>query len=442
MQSVSFDNNGIIVTPDDPDRQTNVIIRDKSGKSTNVIVEGDLVVKGKLQGHAGPLDLNITSSSDASFQSVTIPNSSDSGRCSIRSAGTNATGVNITSTNISLVAGGSIRLQVGSGSTQVANSNVQFQSGSAICYAPNTFSAATNTLSSTGGAYIICNASSNNVIVRVPTNLAIGQKYKILVTNASTNTVSLVPVNTVTVNYYIAGGITSVVGNAGETNTITLPNNTMFELIGTTTTTYSLIRVNDPGFNQSNDFSVPGNTTLSGTLAVNGSTLLGPGISTAANSMTLGNNYSTYNVQVNGRLQLSGGMTPQIFCTAVNSDYTLNLSNAINRTYSIYNMMNNVPRTLSIVNDLGGANAITRNVLFTVFVWGAEADSNTITLTNGTGGTAATWGTAPHSITTNFSAGSTTGTSFTFTEPGVRKIEFIYYYDATASNCRWIIRQA
>ena len=134
-----------------------------------------------------------------------------------------------------------------------------------------------------------------------------------------------------------------------------------------------------------------------------------------------------------GRIVPQAAILPNInFTQSNNLSDSILLSNVITRTDRIVQLTSASNQAFELRCDTNPTSSLKFSILFT----GNGTKTNTFSLAN----SGFTWGSGNHNFVTNFTNGTLSGTSYTWTEPKNEKIDLIYNYDtSTPTNSQWII---
>jgi hypothetical protein len=146
------------------------------------------------------------------------------------------------------------------------------------------------------------------------------------------------------------------------------------------------------------------------------------------------------NLRVDGNIIPSSTIQPNIN-SAISSTSTLdiNLSTAATRTELMYEINSTSSTTINFICDTNPTN----HLKFSIYLHGNGSETNTFNLTNA----GSTWGAGNHAIVTNFASTFTSGSSYalttlsyTWTEPRIEIIDFMYIYNSTTpTGSRWVV---
>jgi hypothetical protein len=160
---------------------------------------------------------------------------------------------------------------------------------------------------------------------------------------------------------------------------------------------------------------------------------------------------TTSQTRVMGNLRTDGNIIPfstiQPNITSVISTTNtldINLSTAATRTELMYEINSTSSTTINFICDTNPTN----HLKFSIYLHGNGSETNTFNLTNA----GSTWGAGNHAIVTNFAStfSSTssyeltsyelTTLSYTWTEPRIEIIDFMYRYNSTTpTSSRWVV---
>lgn len=141
----------------------------------------------------------------------------------------------------------------------------------------------------------------------------------------------------------------------------------------------------------------------------------------------------TGNVTCTGNIVPQGAIQPNISYSSISTGTIVTtLSSIMTRTDGIIQLTAGTAQTNSLQCDTNP----TTSLKFSIYLFGSGTKTNTFSLTNGT----SSWGSGNHSFFTNFSTSALSATSYTWTEPKIEKIDFIYNYNSTTpTSSQWVI---